>query len=330
MILVLGGAGYIGSHMAERLLEKGFEVVVLDDLSTGHRALVPGCTFVEGGLGDEGLLRTLFGEHRFSAVMHFAAFSQVGESVRDPLKYWRNNVGATEVLIRVMLERGVKRFIFSSSAAVYGEPDRTPIREDAPLAPTSPYGATKVAVERMLADCEAAHGLRYVSLRYFNAAGADLQGRRGERHDPETHLVPLVLKAISGKRESITVFGDDYPTPDGTCVRDYIHVLDLVEAHLLSLEHLQGGGGSRVFNLGNGQGYSVMEVIRTAEEVTGRRAPVVMGERRAGDPAVLVADAERIHGELGWEPGHPDLAEILRTAWKWEELSAGWGRDGMA
>ena len=316
-ILVVGGAGYIGAHMVRDLLDRGQAVVTLDNLSTGHRDLVPGGDFIQGDLGDRALLDRVFSQYSIQAVMHFAANSLVGESVADPLKYFRNNVSNTVTLLQAMIDHGVKAFIFSSSAATYGEPETTPILEDFPLKPTNPYGATKVMVERILADCDRAHGLKYISLRYFNAAGAHESGLLGERHDPETHLIPLVLKTALGKRDHITIFGTDYPTPDGTCLRDYIHVRDLAQAHLLALEALQAGRDSAVYNLGNNKGYSVREVIETAGLVTGRPIPVVEGDRRPGDPAVLVAGSEKIKAELGWSPRFADLETIIRSAWVW-------------
>jgi UDP-glucose 4-epimerase len=322
-VLVAGGAGYIGSHMAQALADAGREVVVLDNLATGHREFVPpGARFVEADLGDEAALDALFAARRIDAVMHFAACSLVGESVVDPLKYWDNNAARSATLLRAMLRHGVRRLVFSSTAAVYGEPERTPIREDAPVLPTNPYGASKAAVERMLADCERAHGLRYAALRYFNAAGADPAARRGERHEPETHLIPLVLRVASGRRPDIAVYGSDYPTPDGTCLRDYIHICDLASAHLLALDALAQGARSMTLNLGNERGYSVREVIETARAVTGHPIPVVERDRRPGDPAVLVADSGRARRELGWRPAFPDLERIVATAWHWEQREA--------
>ncbi len=316
-ILVVGGAGYIGSHMVLDLLEQGYEVVVLDDLSTGYRELVLGGYFIEGRLDDESLLKKIFSERKIDAVMHFAAFSLVGESVTNPLKYYRNNVAATAVLLDAMVRQGVKRFIFSSTAAVYGEPDAVPITEEHPCRPTNPYGATKLAVERMLKDCGEAYGLRYMSLRYFNAAGAHESGKIGERHEPESHLIPLVLKVATGERENIGIFGTDYPTADGTCVRDYIHVNDLTQAHLLALEALMNGAASAVYNLGNSKGYSVREVIELARRVTDHPIPAVEMARRAGDPAVLIAASDKIRRELGWQPRYEDLKRIIETAWGW-------------
>lgn len=321
-ILVVGGAGYIGSHMVKELLQAGYPVVVLDNLSRGHRELVPGGEFVQGDLGDAAVLDRVFSKHRIGAVMHFAAFSLVGESVEKPLDYYRNNVSCTVELLAAMQRHGVGRFIFSSTAAVYGEPAKVPITEDMPCQPTNPYGASKLTVERLLSECERASGLRYVSLRYFNAAGADASGKLGERHDPESHLIPLVLQVATGERKQIGIFGTDYPTPDGTCVRDYIHVSDLATAHLLSLKRLTDGGASAIYNLGNSRGHSVREVIETARRVTGHIIPETVAARRLGDPAVLVADSSRIRRELGWQPRYEDLSAIVETAWKWHRQEA--------
>lgn len=317
-ILVVGGAGYIGSHMVLDLLQAGHKVVVLDNLCRGHRDLLVGGTFVEGDLGDARLLNSIFNQHRIAAVMHFAAFSLVGESVINPLDYYKNNVAKTVELLAAMERHNVRNFIFSSTAAVYGEPrSMEPLHEDSPCQPTNPYGATKLAVERMLSDNAATGDFRYVSLRYFNAAGADPTSRVGERHNPETHLIPLVLKVATGERRDIQIFGTDYSTRDGTCMRDYVHVCDLTQAHLLALEHLLGGGDSAVYNLGNNKGYSVREVIETARRVTKHAIPVVEVGRRPGDPAFLVADSGKIRRELGWKPRHEDLTGIIETAWAW-------------
>ncbi len=321
-VLVVGGAGYIGAHMVKALLEEGGNVVVLDDLSRGHRDLVTGGIFVHGSIQDADLLDRLFTSHRIDAVMHFAAHSLVGESVSTPLIYYRNNVAATVELIAAMVRHDVRRFIFSSTAAVYGEPENIPIGEDHPLQPTNPYGVTKRTVERMLADCDTAHGVKSICLRYFNAAGADESGRIGERHDPETHLIPLVLKVATGERDNIRIFGTNYPTPDGTCVRDYIHVTDLAGAHLLALEALLDDGDSAVFNLGNSKGYSVREVIALARNITGHPIPTEETARRAGDPAVLVAGSEKIKRELGWRPRYENLETIIETAWRWHQHEA--------
>ncbi|MCR4347335.1 MAG: UDP-glucose 4-epimerase GalE [Sulfuricaulis sp.] len=322
-ILVVGGAGYIGSHMVLDLLKSGYEVIVLDNLSRGHRDLLSGGTFIEGDLGEARLLDSLFSQHRIAAVMHFAAFSLVSESVSKPLDYYRNNVAKTVELLAAMARHNVRYFIFSSTAAVYGEPRAMePLREDSSCQPTNPYGATKLAVERMLADNAAAGDFRYVSLRYFNAAGADPSGRLGERHEPETHLIPLVLKVATGERQAIQVYGTDYPTEDGTCVRDYVHVHDLTQAHLLALENLLKRGNSAVYNLGNSKGYSVREVIETARRVTRHAIPAVEVERRPGDPAFLVADSGKIRRELGWQPRYEKLETIIETAWAWHQKEA--------
>jgi UDP-glucose 4-epimerase len=316
-ILVIGGAGYIGSHMVLDLIRAGYPVITLDNLSRGHRDSVAGGDFVEGDLGNPADLDRVFTRYPVKAVMHFAAWSLVGESVEQPLAYWRNNVANTLTLLESMQRHGLRHFIFSSTAAVYGEPRQTPITEDHPCTPTNPYGATKLAVERLLADASAASDLGFSILRYFNAAGADAGGTLGERHQPETHLIPLVLQVATGEREAISIFGEDYPTPDGTCLRDYIHVSDLTRAHLLALEALLGGGGNTTYNLGNSTGYSVRQVIEAAREITGHPIPVRVAERRAGDPAILIADSSRIRRELGWTPRYERLDDIIRTAWDW-------------
>jgi len=321
-VLVVGGAGYIGAHMVKALREEGSHVIILDDLSRGHRDLVTGGIFVHGSIQDADLLDRLFTSHRINAVMHFAAHSLVGESVNTPLIYYRNNVAATVELIAAMVRHDVRRFIFSSTAAVYGEPENIPIIENHPLRPTNPYGVTKKTVERMLADCDTAHGVKSICLRYFNAAGADESGCIGERHDPETHLIPLVLKVAIGERDNIRIFGTDYPTPDGTCVRDYIHVTDLTRAHLLALEVLLDDSDSAVFDLGNSKGYSVREVIELARKITGHPIPAEETARRGGDPAVLVAGSEKIKRELGWRPRYENLETIIETAWRWHRREA--------
>jgi UDP-glucose 4-epimerase len=313
-VMVAGGAGYIGSVVAEELLEEGHSVLVVDDLSKGHREALPqAATFVEADLADAGGLPGLLTAHRIGAVMHFAADSLVEESVARPARYFRRNAVNTLNLLEAMLAVGVKRFVLSSTAAVYGEPKRVPIEEDDALAPTNPYGESKLMVERMLRWLDAAHGLRYASLRYFNAAGASRE--RGEDHRPETHLIPIVLQVALGQREQVEIYGDDYPTRDGTCIRDYIHVVDLAQAHILALEALDEG--SRIYNLGNGQGFTVREVIEASRRVTGHSIPAVEAARRSGDPAVLVASSRRISEELGWQPRFADLETIVATAWDW-------------
>jgi UDP-glucose 4-epimerase len=319
MILVVGGAGYIGSHLVEELVKTN-DVVVLDNLSTGHeKAVDPLAIFGKGDLGSEADLEAVFSKYPIKAVMHFAANSLVGESVTDPLKYYENNVAATLNLLKVMKKHGVKNFIFSSTAATYGIPDVDIISEDSPTQPINPYGQSKLMVENILADFAHAYDLRYVVLRYFNAAGASASGKIGEMHDPETHLIPIILQHLLGQREQISVFGDDYDTPDGTCIRDYIHVTDLANAHIAALESLLNEKNkTATYNLGNGQGYSVKEVIDTCEKVTGHKANVVMAERRAGDPARLVASADKIYQDLGWK-AERNLEEIIGSAWKWHQ-----------
>lgn len=327
-IMVVGGAGYIGSHMVKQLTRAGHSVVVLDNLTTGFRELACHGELVVGDLADIALLERLFAEHRFDGVMHFAAASLVGESMQDPGKYYRNNVANTLNLLEVMVRHEVKHFIFSSTAATFGEPQYVPIDEAHPQRPINPYGASKWMVERLLQDFHAAHGLNSVCLRYFNACGADPEGELGECHDPETHLIPLILQAASGRRESITVFGRDYPTADGTCIRDYIHIEDLCSAHALALGALVQGDkqGALAYNLGNGQGYSVQQVIEAVERVVaedGRTLRVEEGSRRPGDPAQLVADATLARRELGWRPQYADLETFILHAWAWEKRLAG-------
>jgi UDP-glucose 4-epimerase len=319
MILVVGGAGYIGSHLVKELVEKE-DVVVLDNLSTGHRAAVDSrAIFVEGDLGNEEDLDMIFKSYPIKAVMHFAAYSLVGESVIDPLKYYQNNVASTLTLLRVMMKNDIKNFIFSSTAATYGIPDVEIIDETTATTPINPYGHSKLMVEQMLADFSKSYGLHYVVLRYFNAAGAHGLATIGESHDPETHLIPIVLQQLLGQREKVAVFGSDYDTEDGTCIRDYIHVTDLAAAHILALEALLAGEKSaEVYNLGNGLGYSVKEVIETCEKVTGITANVEMVDRRAGDPARLVASSQKIFGELGWK-AERNLEKIIADAWKWHQ-----------
>jgi UDP-glucose-4-epimerase GalE len=315
-ILVTGGAGYIGSHAVRLFLARGHDVRVYDNLSMGHRAAVPADRLVVADLGDAHRLDQVLVEHRTEAVVHFAASAFVGESVTDPAKYYRNNVVNTVSLLDALRRHGVKRFVFSSTCATYGIPQTVPLTEDEPQKPINPYGNGKLAVEFALADYAAAYGWGFAALRYFNAAGASPDGTIGEDHDPETHLIPLVLQAAAGLRPAIQVFGTDYATPDGTCVRDYIHVDDLAEAHLLALERLAPGVGLKL-NLGTGRGYSVREVVRVAEEVMGRKVPVQEGPRRPGDPPVLVAAADRARRELGWQPRYTELRPIVETAWNW-------------
>ena len=318
-ILVVGGAGYIGSHMVKFLARAGYRVVVLDNLSTGHADAVRYGELNVGDMADTALLDRLFHSHRFDAVMHFAAFSLVGESVDDPGKYYRNNVGNTLNLLDAMVRHQVRHFIFSSTAATFGEPRSDRIDESHPQNPINPYGRSKLMVEQLLADYDAAYGLKSVCLRYFNAAGADPEGELGERHNPETHLIPLVLQAASGRRSHIHVFGTDYDTPDGSCLRDYIHVQDLCSAHHLALQWLQEHQQSQQFNLGNGDGYSVLEVIAAAREVTGKEIPVIISDRRPGDPARLIADATLAHPQLDWKPEYPALEDMITHAWHWEQ-----------
>jgi len=317
-VLVIGGAGYIGSHMVKMLLDQGHSVITFDNLSSGFRDAILGGEFVKGDLADKARLDEVFTAHQPDAVMHFASSIQVGESVKHPDKYYFNNFSNTLNLLDAMVKHGVQHFIFSSTAAVFGEPEYVPIDEAHPKNPLNPYGRSKWMVEQVLADYERAYGLKSVCLRYFNAAGADPSGLLGERHEPETHLIPLVLQAASGKRDQICVFGRDYDTPDGTCIRDYIHIVDLCTAHSLALSKLMATGLSRRYNLGNGSGFSVQEVIAAAERVTGRKVRVVEGERREGDPARLVADASLAREELGWQPKYFDLETIIAHAWVWE------------
>ena len=317
-ILVTGGAGYIGSHMVKLLAARGDEVTVLDDLSTGHADAVRWGTLVRGDIADLSFVSRLFEERGIEAVIHFAAASLVGESIADPLKYYTRNIGASIALVRAMREAGVDKIVFSSTAAVYGNPQRLPIDEDHPRAPLNPYGSTKLAIERMLAECSAAHGLRAAALRYFNAAGAEAEAGLGERHDPETHLIPLVLRAAA-KGSAVSVFGNDYPTRDGTCVRDYIHVADLCVAHLRALEWLAGDARYDCFNLGNGEGFTVLEVIEAARRVTGKTIKTLYAQRRAGDPPSLVAEAGKARRVLGWQPARADLDGIVRDTWAFEQ-----------
>lgn len=316
-ILVAGGAGYIGSHMTVLLVKRGYEVIVADNLRTGHWQSVKGARkLYVGDLRDTAFLHRVFSENKIDGVINFAACSLVGESVVDPLKYYGNNVEGAVSLLTAMQTHGVDKIVFSSTAATYGEPEKQPIEEGDRTEPTNPYGATKLAIENMLKWCDGAYGIRYVALRYFNAAGSDTEAGIGEDHEPESHLIPLVMKTALGQRDHIGIFGEDYPTPDGTCVRDYIHVKDLAEAHLLALEYLERGGSSDVFNLGNGTGYSVREIIDTARRVTSKEIKAVAEPRRGGDPSVLIASNKKAAEVLGWKPNR-SLEQIVADAWAW-------------
>lgn len=318
-VLVVGGAGYIGSHMAKCLSQNGYVPLVLDNLVRGNRQAVRYGPFFEGSMNDGTLLQKIFSEYPVAAVMHFAAFCYVGESMKHPARYYQNNVANTLALLEAMIERDIDNFIFSSSCSIYGEPVETPITEDHPKRPINPYGRTKLMVEEILHDFGQAYGLKSVSLRYFNAAGADLDSELGEDHDPETHLIPLVLETALGKRPHIDIFGDDYPTPDGTCIRDYIHIEDLARAHLLALERLLTGLPGGQYNLGNAKGYSVKQVIEIARKLTGKEIPEKVSERRPGDPAVLISSSEKAMKNLGWKPKVPGLEAIMETAWTWHK-----------
>jgi UDP-glucose 4-epimerase len=322
VILVTGGAGYIGAHAVKALEERGFQVIILDSLVYGHRDLIETnskAKLVVGDINDRSFLDRLFATTKIDAVMHFAAFAYVGESVTDPAKYYRNNVVGTLTLLDAMREHGVTNFVFSSTCATYGNPQSIPIDEDHPQNPINPYGAGKLAIERVLKDYDPAYGLKSVIFRYFNAAGADPDGLFGEDHNPETHLIPLILQAAAGKRASVSIFGTDYDTPDGTCIRDYIHVTDLAQAHVLGLEYLLKHQDSQIFNLGNGSGFSVKEVIDTAKQVTGKEIPIEECPRRVGDPAVLIGSSDKARQMLGWKPQYADLNAIVKHAWNWHQ-----------
>jgi UDP-glucose 4-epimerase len=319
MILIVGGAGYIGAHVNKELSRQGYETIVFDNLSFGHADFVKWGVFEEGDLNNIDDILGVFKKYPIDAVMHFAAFTYVGESVDDPQKYYLNNLGNTLNLLRVMLEEGVKYFVFSSTCATYGTPEEIPITENHPQKPISPYGKGKFMVEQILEDYSRAYNLEYVSLRYFNAAGADPEAEIGELHVPETHLIPLTLDAAADKRKNIKIFGTDYPTADGTCIRDYIHVQDLADAHIKALHYLQKGGSSDVFNLGNGQGFSVREVIESARKVTGKDIMVEEVDRRPGDPPVLVGSSDKAREILNWQPKYHELSTIIETAWKWHQ-----------
>lgn len=319
-VLVLGGAGYIGSHTVKALCEENIDVVVADNLVTGHiEAVDSRAKFYKGDIRDIDFLDDLFSKEKIDAVIHFAAYSLVGESVTDPLKYYDNNLCGTKVLLESMVKNNVDKIVFSSTAATYGEPENIPILESDRTEPTNPYGETKLSMEKMFKWTANAHGLRFVSLRYFNACGADESGKIGEAHNPETHLIPIILQVPNGQREFVSIFGNDYPTKDGTCIRDYIHVTDLAQAHILAVKYLMNGGNSDIFNLGNGVGFSVREVIETARKVTGHPIPVKDVERRAGDPAQLIASSEKAKKVLGWKPEHDSLEEIIASAWNWHK-----------
>lgn len=319
-ILVLGGAGYIGSHTALELVKSGRDVVIADSLVTGYKKAIPEkARFYQGDIRDFEFLDNLFQQEKIDAVIHFAAYSLVGESVANPLKYYGSNLYGTKILLEAMVKNNIDKIVFSSTAATYGEPENIPILESDRTCPTNPYGETKLAVEKMFKWVAEAHGLRYVSMRYFNACGADENGIIGEAHNPESHLIPIILQVPNGKRETISIYGTDYDTPDGTCIRDYIHVTDLAQAHILAVKYLYNGGKSDIFNLGNGVDYSVREVIETARKVTGRPIPVTETSRRAGDPARLVASSEKAKRILGWKPVHNCLEEIIASAWNWHK-----------
>lgn len=318
-LLVVGGAGYIGSHMVKRLLASKHSVTILDNLTAGYRDAVLGGEFIQGDIGDRTLLDKIFSEHKFDAVLHFASFIQVGESVKKPDIYYQNNLSNTVNLLNAMNAAGVKKFIFSSTAAIFGEPSYTPIDEAHPKQPINPYGRSKWMVEQILEDYDHAYGLKSVCLRYFNAAGADADGEIGERHEPETHLIPILLQVASNRRERASVFGTDYPTPDGTCIRDYIHVMDLCDAHIAALSYLKDHKLSGRFNLGNGTGFSVTQVIDAVESITGKSLTIDYVERRPGDSAILVADATLARATLGWSPHYADLETIVGHAWAFEQ-----------
>lgn len=317
-ILVLGGAGYIGSHAVNQLVSKGYDVVVIDNLLTGHKqAIHPEARFYEGDVRDKAFVQSVFKKEAIEGVIHFAASSLVGESVEKPLDYFNNNVYGMQILLEVMEEFKVKNIVFSSTAATYGEPEETPIRETTPTNPKNPYGESKLMMEKMMKWCDNAYGMRYVALRYFNVAGAKADSSIGEDHNPETHLVPIILQVALGQREALAIFGDDYDTPDGTCIRDYVHVEDLIAAHILALEYLKAGNESNVFNLGSNNGYSVKEMLEAAREVTGKEIPANIAPRRAGDPGTLVAASEKAKSVLGWDPQYTSVKDIIKTAWDW-------------
>jgi UDP-glucose 4-epimerase len=323
-VLVLGGAGYIGSHAVYQLIDQNEKVVIVDNLETGHRAAIhPEAKFYEGDIRNIDFLRSVFEKESIDSVIHFAANSLVGESMENPIKYFDNNVYGTQVLLKVMVEHNVDKIVFSSTAATYGEPESVPITEAVPTNPTNAYGETKLTMEKLMKWTEHAHGIKYVSLRYFNVAGARETAEIGEDHRPETHLIPIILQTALGQRSHITIFGEDYDTPDGSCIRDYIHVEDLINAHLLALNYLKNGGSSNIFNLGSSKGFSVKEMIDTARSVTGKEIPAKIGPRRAGDPSILIASSEKAKQILGWEPARTSIKKIIEDAWKWHSSQPG-------
>ncbi|MBC1292194.1 UDP-glucose 4-epimerase GalE [Listeria booriae] len=317
-ILVLGGAGYVGSHAVDQLVDKGYKVAVVDNLQTGHvESLHKDAVFYQGDIRDKAFMQDVFKKENIEGVIHFAANSLVGESVEMPLEYFNNNVYGTQVTLEVMEEFGVKNIVFSSSAATYGEPEVIPITEDAPTNPESPYGETKLMMEKILKWCDKAYDTRFVALRYFNVAGAKFDGSIGEDHNPESHLVPIILQTALGQRSELSIFGDDYPTEDGTCIRDYVHVVDLIDAHILALEYLKDGGESNIFNLGSSQGFSVKEMLEAARNVTGKEIPAKIVPRRAGDPSTLIASSDKAQQVLKWNPQFTDVKKIIEDAWNW-------------
>lgn len=319
-IVVLGGAGYIGSHAVYQLIDEGYDTVVIDNLQTGHKgALHPKARFYQGDIREKDFLREVFKKEKVDAVIHFAAYSLVGESMEKPLEYFRNNVFGTQVLLEVMNEFNVKHIVFSSTAATYGEQEQMPITEEMPTNPTNAYGETKLTMEKLMKWCDTAYDMKYVSLRYFNVAGARPTGEIGEDHHPETHLIPVVLQVALGQRESISIFGEDYPTQDGTCIRDYIHVADLIDAHILALKYLQNGGESNIFNLGSSKGFSVKEIVKAARTVTGHEIPAKIAPKRAGDPSTLIASSEKARQILGWKPKRTSIQTIIEDAWNWHQ-----------
>lgn len=319
-IIVLGGAGYIGSHAVAELVNRGYNVVVVDNLKTGHKeAIHEKAKFYQGDIRDKDFLSSVFDRETVDGVMHFAASSLVGESMEEPLQYLNNNVYGTQILLEVMEQFGVKNIVFSSSAATYGEPEQVPIIESMPTNPESTYGDTKLIMEKMMKWCDKAYGMKYVALRYFNVAGAKSDGTIGEDHQPESHLVPIILQVALGQREKLAIYGDDYNTPDGTCIRDYVHVEDLIDAHIRSLEYLENGGESNIFNLGSSKGFSVQEILGAARSVTEKTIPAEVVARRAGDPGILIASSDKAKEILGWEPKYTDIKDIIATAWKWHE-----------